>query len=370
MNRDLQCVSQLTHPPVSNKALMAMFVITRHGARAPIDTWARSNETGIWNCLSNSSLAPKIEISGGNIGRRYLKKFEESKYLFKPSCLSGELLIDGMSQHKELGAFYRQYLVNEIGLLPEVFDQELIYVRSSHYERCIQSMMSFFDGFYPAIQPDETIKYVTGTKELEPLYPSSSYCKDIRIVYEKFLKSDEFQQRKAKSQQDLNPLFEYLELEKTEENWMWLGDWMYSYKCSNQNIPHVVTDQMFELAMNDTSYGSVGFYRMFPKENSGAIWRVILEQTAAILSGQSKAKFALLSGHDITIMALLASLDIVDLSSIPPYRSHLALELYNDPIPSIRFVMNGQVLKPLGEEYLPLSKLLNRVQDSIQVCLE
>jgi len=364
----LKCVSDLNHPEISNKSMIALLLITRHGARAPIDNWGLPNETGFWKCLGEDSLVPKMEASNGEILRRYMKVVSENSFVFPPSCLNGELLVDGMKQHKELGEYFRKYLVDEIKLLPQVFDPSLIYIRSSSSDRCIRSMISFIQGFYPANNPGEIISFYTGIKSLEPLHPDPYGCRDIQKAYARFLQTEEFSRRKNLSIEKQTPLYNYLQLEKSNENWMWLGDWMYSYVCSNQSIPHVVTEEMFELAMNDTFFYSGGLYKMFPMICSGGIWRTILELINSILSGRSPTKFALLSGHDTTIMAILASLGIDNQTAIPPYRSHLAIEIYKEN--QIRFVLNGIILKIDDGEYLSFTKLMNMIGQSLKYCID
>lgn len=380
MKYNIQCVAPLKHAPLLNKSLLTLMLITRHGARSPVDAWALENETGVWNCDNegistnpegddNYAYAPRLSAEGVQHWRMYHAKLDNKP--FPPSCGSSELLIEGMKQHAELGASYRKFLIDDLHFLSERYNPREIYLRHSNPDRCLRSLISFVNGLYPSsatLTDNEVATVISGTKPLEPLNPNPYGCKDIVDAYDKFLKLDEYKERREKSMKVVQPLFDYLHLTPTWDSWTWLGDWMYSFVCSNQSLPDIVTDEMFEVAMNDTVYYSGGFFEKFPNECSGAIWRTLFEALDKILSGETSYKFSLFSGHDTTIEAMLTKLGYIFRSSIPPYRSHLLIEVYDDS--TMRFVYNGDVVPIKGKETISINNLKMLVVDSFGKCKE
>ena len=230
-------------------------------------------------------------------------------------------------------------------------------------------MISFIQGFYPPLFQDDIVNFITGTSNNEPLNPNPYGCLDLQKSYEKFISTNEFNEKRIKSQKIQKPLFDYLNLTMTDQNWMWLGDWLYSYICNNQSIPNIITKEMFELAINDTLYYDAKFFEKFPLESSGSIWRLVFEHLDLILTKKVQYKFSLFSGHDTTILAILISLGYININEIPPYRSHLLMEIYQDKEILIRFIFNGKLILINNEEFISLSNLKLKLINSLNKCL-
>ena len=375
----IQCVAPLKHAePLPNKTLLTLMMVTRHGARSPVDAWALPNETGTWICDKNEIsgaqtkdedrvYAPRLSAEAVPHWRTYHQILDQTK--FPPSCGSSELLITGMQQHKELGEYYRKLLIDQMHFLSPNFNPREIYLRASKSDRCLRSLMSFMSGLYPEdySSNNEVFQVVTGAPPLEPLNPDPYGYKDIQNAYDKFIHSEEYAKRRNYSMPIVQPLFDYLHLTPTWDMFTWLGDWLYSFHCSDQAIPAIVTDEMFEVAMNDTVYYSGGLFAAYPNECSGAIWRLLIEHLDKILSGETSYKFNLFSAHDSTIEAILTKLGYFFTTSIPPYRSHLVFEIYDDN--TLRLVYNGDVLPINGKEIISINNFKMLVVDTFKYCL-
>jgi hypothetical protein len=127
---------------------------------------------------------------------------------------------------------------------------------------------------------------------------------------------------------------------------------------------------MFETAMNDTAFWGAGFYATYPDEGVGPIWRILIKEIDGLLSGNSRTRLWINSGQDITITTILVALGYVNLRDWPPFRSHLAVELYDGDPPSLRFVYNGKVLLVNGEELITLPRFKLMIVDSLSRCLD
>jgi acid phosphatase len=230
-------------------------------------------------------------------------------------------------------------------------------------------LISFVNGFYPPQFADELLIVNTAVTGKEVLNPEPYYCSELIDDYARFLKTPEFAARAANAQKVQKPLYDYLGLNWDGENWMWLGDWLYSFVCSNQSIPWVVTPEMLELATNDTAYYTSGFFQQNSDDAVGSIWRVLIALIDSVLSGNTRTKFQVISGHDATLAAILVALGHVNLTGEPPYRAHLLVELYGGDIPRLRFVYNGEVLSVRGSEFISLPDFKMMIVPSLTKCM-
>jgi acid phosphatase len=275
-----------------------------------------------------------------------------------------------MSQHEELGQFYRRRLINELHFLPEHFDPALISLRSSQVDRCVRSLVSFINGMYPPAYMHELLTIQTGTETFERLLPDTDTCADLQRDYDIFSQTEEFAARANRSHTVLRPLYEYLNLTWDGINWMWIGDWVFTYLCSNQTVPGVVTEEMMTVLMEDAAYSIAGLFRMFPLDGAASSWRLLLNAVDAVLTGYSSTKLHMFSTHDVTLASILEALGHHVTDQIPPFRSHLLVELYDRVRPSLRFVYNGEVLKVNGSELVPLARFKMAVLPGLTRCME
>lgn len=339
------CESPLKHAePLKDHKLISMGIMTRHGMRTTIEEWLPHDKAGFWQCQSPYSYSPRqTSLKTDGKTRRYLNSLNDDSLLFEPSCHGGELTLQGMRQHAELGKFYRKYLVDELGFLPKKFDKDLIGLRSSKVERCIKSLQSFVSELYPPAAPGEELEIITGSANHEPLYPSSKQCKYLSEAFDNFTKSEEFNKRKEAGLKVYGELFTKLNITKDTLNWMFVGDFIYSYVCNDHDIPEWLTDDMVKQATTDVSYFAYGFFDYTPGYNGASIWRAVLRGFDAFLEKRSTKKFWMYSAHDTTIGAALNSFGITD-NKLPPFRSHMAMELWEDSKKDvyIRLVLNGE----------------------------
>ena len=200
--------------------------------------------------------------------------------------------------------------------------------------------------FYPPAKPGEELDIITGTPYHEPLYPDYGQCTYLSEQWAKFIKEPEFAKRSQQAERIYGSIFDKLNITKDGINWMFIGDWLYSYYCNDQDLPDYVTDEMVDQALLDVAWYSYGFFDYTPGANGASIWRVALRDFDALLNEKTKKKFWMYSAHDSTIAAVLNSFGISG-KYLPPYRSHLAIELWQkgDNEPYLRLVLNGDVVK-------------------------
>ena len=65
------------------------------------------------------------------------------------SNILGKLTPTGMKQLYLLGLNFRKHYIEDLKFLPEEYDDDLMYVRSSDFDRTLNSAESFLYGLYP-----------------------------------------------------------------------------------------------------------------------------------------------------------------------------------------------------------------------------
>jgi acid phosphatase len=313
--------------------------------RTPMDNWTPADVSGTWLCDDPNAQSPRMHVSTVDGVRRRYSRVLDSKYAtFRPNCENGELIIQGMDQHRELGNFYRKWLVNDTKFLNPWFDKTQVSIRASKVERCQRSAVSFMNGFYPPAKPGEKVDFVTGSDYREYLWPAPGGCKDMQDMWNDFVATDEFKARKENAMKLYADIYKNISLTPSEDNWMFIGDWISSYLCTNQEVPLVtLTDEIITQGLKDIAYYSYGYFGTHRAYAASAIWRAIFRDIDDYLGKKATStKFRLYSAHDTTIIALLVSLGFKD-EALPPFRSHFAIELWRKNGKYIlRNVFNGE----------------------------
>ncbi|KAF9142386.1 Acid phosphatase-like protein 2 [Mortierella sp. GBA39] len=77
-----------------------------------------------------------------------------AKSIWRGSCIPGQLTPKGAEQQERMGRDLRRVYVDRLGFLPEVFDQEKFFVRSTDVWRTRQSATSLMTGLYSTNSPN------------------------------------------------------------------------------------------------------------------------------------------------------------------------------------------------------------------------
>lgn len=367
-----ECSAPLKHPPsIPNGKLQVMFLITRHGIRTPNDAVMPQEVDGYWLCDAHDAVSPRMRVSQlSGVLRRYRQTIFHNQAPFPPNCDTGELLVEGMQQHRELGEFYSNYLIYETDFLPEDFNESLVEFRSTHYTRCYKSAQSFIDGFYPPQQKGEIINISVGSTTKEFLYPDPSTCPEMNQDWNDMVASDEYIKRRDAAKINYEPIYNYTGVEWDGFNWQWWGDSLIAYYCTGNPMPKVVTEEMFKQMVDDTQFAMPGFYNRRKGVAASPLWREIFLRIDEFLNKTTPIKFRLYSSHDSTIAGLLGSIGAYTIS--PPFRSHCTVELWKVKGKDIvRIVFNGEPV-PIdiagGKTTIELKKLKDGLSQYLNHC--
>jgi hypothetical protein len=281
------------------------------------------------------------------------------KYPFPPSC-PGEALLDaGYDQLVALGSLYRRYLTDAIPHLPPAFDSSLFAIRASYLPRAVESAVGFLNGFYPPDSSGQTFDVTTGERGREPLIPGEAILGKLPV---KATSSTEFPKFHA-MRKKLLPVLEHYNMTDAGPLWlMGICDYFITSRCSNNSHTDLVTDAIFDGLRDDFDWMLDKFYRKTVKAVFWPIWELVSSEIDAILAAQKKTKFTLMSGHDVTMVATLVGAGIPEPIRLPPYASHMAIEVWDVVGPSLRFVLNGDVVPIAGRELTPLAEFRRMVE--------
>ncbi|KAH0796056.1 histidine acid phosphatase [Histomonas meleagridis] len=373
---DYVCDAPLAHAdPIANGKLISVSLFLRHGKRTPMDKWFPEELRGSWVCDSDgTSLAPRIYLSStNNKTRRYFNQLDYTLVQYPPNCQPGELVVDGMRQHHELGIYHQLYYGEQLRFIPKLIDPELLNLRSSYVERTFRSGESYMYGLYPPVQPGESITFTTGTATVDPISPSYDSCSDLMNDWNKFISTPEYIARRENARRIYKPIYDALNRTFADVDWMFIGDLLASYICNGQPLPTYITEEIIAQSKKDIAYYSYGLYNITRGNAGSGIWREYFRNTNSQLNGETKKKFWVYSGHDTTIMAMLSTLGIYK-EELPPFRSHLAVELWEiNNEKYVRLDYNGELV-PIdfagGNELVKYSEFEEKMKQYLVYCKE
>ncbi|KAH0792119.1 histidine acid phosphatase [Histomonas meleagridis] len=347
---DQTCVASTSTPPEPPEGykLVQIQVLTRHGARSPLNALLNRTQRGQWNCDSDDAVSGRINVANLNKPRRIRHLMDPRLTDYPPSCAVGELTLEGMNQHKLLGASYRKYLVDKKFLSTDYINPDEMFVRATTYDRTYRSAISFLNGLYPPARPDEIISVIIGST-YDVLRPSSSYCPEIKQLETDFLNTDSFKNQLKEGQEMFGELGKYLDISITDRSSLEkVCDWVNTLSCDEREIGPSVTSQMISKCRTISGSFMFGAYGGDNNKTRGIAFstgmREIFRVIDEALSGVSPVKFALHSAHDTSVVAMLTALG-QNVNSVPPYASHIAVELFEkDQKYYVRFSFNGNPL--------------------------
>jgi hypothetical protein len=347
------CVAPLsTPPPILNATLMSLFLFVRHGTRTPTFLPGWPPPSGDWHCGSRHT--PRIRVPFVNGVHHSLAFNASSAHPFSATCGEGSLLDEGFDQLVALGRLYRTYVIDTHKLVPNTLNPELVRIQSSWVGRAIESAVAFTEGFYPPEADGETLNIVTGNQSFDVLVPGFATGSDFGDLPKQFVASEKAAPRLERAFQTYKPIFDHFNISSTEPiDWLAIGDLFIPYHCGHNDLSYQLPDGLYEQMLSDLAFLSYG-YMIFREKTYDPIRQFLIDQIEALFAMESKVRFCLLSGHDLTLTALLSGIGYE--SEVPPgYASHLAVEVWHAGRPMLRFVLNGEVVRVGGRQMIPLA---------------
>ncbi|KAH0792453.1 histidine acid phosphatase [Histomonas meleagridis] len=348
---DDKCVAPLiSPPPIAGKELKFVQVLTRHGARAPLSAYLPPAFRGHWLCDSEDAIAGRVYAAPVEHYRRIRQTFDMNLVDYKPNCRAGDLLLTGMQQHKNLGEFYHKYLFENHKLFDSLpVNPEEIYVRCTDVERTLRSAESFLYGIFPTQSPNEIIDIVSDTSDTAILRTNAEWCQDLKQVSDKWYSSDEFLQWVDKTWEVVKDLGQVMGItEKSGVNVNNICDFVSTHFCDDKRLPAEATEEVQKTCLNASGSYIIDYYKSNSSVPASYTMRELVRVADLHATGKKPLKFSLMSSHDTTVTAALVFLNPnINMYRIPPYASHLSMELWKgdgDDDFTVRFAINGEVV--------------------------
>lgn len=372
---------------ISQSKLIFVLETFRHGARDPI--------TDFWNA----------------------KEFKTK----------GELTPVGMRQHFALGQVLRKEYIDELGFLSPNYTESEIYVYSTNVNRTIISALSQLYGLYPIgtgptipqgfnfslLMPPFNDSYLIKEGELEALpngyqpipihtgdysqeYLLRSWdprvCPIVSDWYNEQYETNEFKQLVKDFNETLMGVAEMVNLPKeTMDYWKLHGAYgvfindIYSGKDLPKNfgIYEKNLTFLYNYLVYLVDFGSVKQRRYL----STPIFSEILDLFSKKIDGTNRKKWVILSGHDNSIMNILAGLNFTSHECIlegwkkggvydhlcfdyPGYAANMIFELHNNTNKfSVKIRYNGEYIKEYSYNEFVEKLKGSLVKDFQEVCL-
>lgn len=413
---------------VGESRVLHVSAIFRHGARTPWgntlncwdDYWSNP-ETGVWNCNLTSHAAS----SGTTIfEKRYDALFDPPllSNALNGTCQVGQLLDQGYDQELRNGQFLRDaYLYDATSFTHDTRMRLLdlgkpnpwneVSLRSDDEARTLLSGQLVLNGM---LEP-ELRQYHSdqGTYPIIPLHtadfqrdimdPNEKVCPKLAIIAQNIRQSTGFTSMDQSAEHKLLRKFQHevLHIPNPDID-MHALDCLMTTICTDRPLPSALDDFGRNATTPHPTFGSNLFQRLaamnarqytyhikandaeYSKLGIGPLWYEIVQNIYThIHEGETSSnKLALFSGHDTTIMPLLASLDpaLWADDDWPPYASMVLIEVHEVNIDrntdkkvfksnfAFRLLFNGNVITPKMQgcspdlELCDLDVLLERVE--------
>lgn len=379
---------------LENYKLELVQILFRHGKRTPITKLHFMDEeeplnlefgyqVPEWNNGAEMLLTfPNVDEN--NQFSLYQKIYESNKQYLKGSVNSGMLTKQGVQQLHDIGKNLRENYIEKTKFLSSNFDPKELYVRSTDFDRTLQSAMSLLNGLYPLnTRNGKFIHILTRDRKTENIYPSYSNCKKLTQVGKANKSHSSYKEFLQKHHKEIEMFKNLLKTKYTPESW---HNTLQCHILNEIPLPHYISQEFINLmemrANEEVSY-------VFTKEASvlgmGRFLNEIVNNFKRKTMKVDERKLYLYSGHDTSIIPLLTSLDIFD-GRFPPVGTTLIFELYSDKsnnyylrinyrdkdlkIPSLNYKeVEGKLFVPFNE-FLNFTKDLTiSDQDYLKKCL-
>ncbi|EAY04139.1 Histidine acid phosphatase family protein [Trichomonas vaginalis G3] len=360
---------RLMPTPLKNLSLVHVSVITRHGHRTPNYQFVPLEERGTWECRSSSANNTKRIFN-------YLKKdAQKGSIEYLPNCMPADLTLLGEEMHKDLGATYRKYYVDELHFLPEKFSPKLFHFESSPTRRTFLSAESFINGLYPPTGKHEIITIASGSSKTSSINGWSSNCKLYKAQYKNYQAGPDYQQMLEEGWPMMERIAKEFQMQKTVTNMRAICSWATAFNCTTSgNLPDYLDDKFMSFCYREQWMSKFGIYNFTTNSSvagSPIMRRLLKDLDTALANGQ---KFSLFSGHDSTIAAVLTMLGKY-LKYVPTYASHLNFELFRSNDTNelfVRFTVNGETFKvqPFDQVLVPYKEFRAYFNQFLNYCPE
>ncbi|KAL7316637.1 hypothetical protein PS15m_005714 [Mucor circinelloides] len=343
----------------SDLELRLLQIVHRHGERSPVRRRLEGIIPPVWNlCDANASMFAAIakfqdeKVQGmTSVHTERLVETQESESRSVPiksgACYYGQLTNLGRYRMTSLGNRIREVYINKLHFLPDVYDEESIYLRSSDYIRTQESVQQLVaGGLYPKGKrpQDVTLKLRIRDPRDDLMFPNPN-CYRLRSLSKEFNKTvSSMMQDKFKSlTKRLSNYVDNVSL-VSHPSANGILDTLVAAKTHGFKLPSDIDDDILkdleEVVVKEWFYGHMASAEV-RRLGLGRLMGVIRDRMSLREKGgaddDEKLKLAIYSGHDTTVAPLLIILNAFD-DRWPPFGSAILFELFKQKESDQHFV--------------------------------
>ncbi|KAK3842397.1 MAG: histidine phosphatase superfamily [Linnemannia gamsii] len=367
-------------PPVEGATLTNVQLFIRHGDRTS-QSFYKVDHQVTFECSKhlqyNSFTSPSSSSSSSSpskpfynatlIANQIIAIPQDSPFgqsIWKGSCIPGQLTPKGAEQHERLGRALREiYVDGRWKILPNEFQQDKVFVRSTDYWRTRQSATSLLTGLYGSNKQPPHIQLTTLPVELEFLvFNERGQCPRISQLKAQIAKTSPVLQKLYKSYaqpiQDASKIINPPKVLSFDQ----VYDFVFPRVCHQLPMPCIQDGEGKDRCVDEqavtkvlATYRNTETAEMFRdaplsfellKIGFGPVAAMVRKNILQAKEGvKGQAAFSLYSGHDTTLVPLLGVLDSLDMRW-PPYMSNILFELWETPSSEsyIRVIYNNKIV--------------------------
>ncbi len=277
----------------------------------------------------------------------------------------GELTPEGMHQEYISGTELRKRYVNDYKLLPEDFETKTLYVRSTDFNRTLQSAESLLYGLYlPGTGPLLKSKTAALPYKYQPI-PIHAFARQNDILLLKGMKGADKKKMKEILSKYVYSSDEWLNKQKSLEKYfpLWtkasgtkisslldaksFAGNVYIRTLHNVSLPKGIDDKQKEILIGLALWIHAQQFKPIQAGIliAGDFLKNIVTTMNKCIANESQVKCYLYSAHDKNLLSVMSALG-VPLDKNPGYASRIQFELYKeDNSCKVKIFFNNENIK-------------------------
>ena len=261
----------------------------------------------------------------------------------------GQLTPIGMHEEHQTGANLRKLIIDKYKLLPLVYDNNLMYVRSGDCDRVLMSAESFLSGFYPlGTGPVLGNKKPALPERFQPIPIHTVPITKDNIINPNSVNPDKFNELVNKYSYTMPS---WIEMNKKYQaqfaRWskifgqkitslapiIMIGDNLNVRRIHKVPYPKGITEKEAKTLAWLSLWGETQQY--LPVEvgvfQAKHLLKQIADDMGSAIHGKENYKYILYSGHDSTIIGVMSAIkEPLNAATYPPYASNINFMLFRD----------------------------------------
>ncbi|KAI9492688.1 histidine phosphatase superfamily [Zychaea mexicana] len=323
--------------------LTLLQVVHRHGERTPVRKRLEKLFPTVWKmCDANAHMFATIVSLDPSAQKQFVplqRLVDEDAIIKKPhvhspgACYYGQLTNLGRHSMATLGARLREIYVDRLKFLPDIYDQSMVTIRSTDYQRTQESVQQLVaGGLYPADKrgDDFVLQIATRDPVVENMFPNPN-CYRLRQLAKEFKKEVD-EKCKDKFESLTERLKNHVDSVSLDSHPSANGilDTLVAARAHGFELPVDIDDGVIrdleDVVVLEWFHGVMRSDEA-RRLSTGRIVGEIRDRMAEKAIGVNDRKLHVYSGHDTTVGPLLISLGGFD-NRWPPFSSSVIFELF------------------------------------------